>query len=232
MVLTEEQIQNLYTFTKKHFVEWYDLQSELVDHLANDIEHIWQSEPNLSFEQARDKAFKKFGIFGFSDIIEKKQNQLNKQYWKLIWKHFKEFFKLPKLVLTAFLIALVYSIIHLVIQKHIVLASITFTTCLLLMYDLHIKHNEVKKRQKVTGKKWLFQNNINALGMFSIIAQIPLNTFNFLRNVNWTTNKEIIASIILVIYLITCYIFTQIIPRKIEEEASKLHPEYNLYQKA
>ncbi len=37
MQLTKDQIQNLYKFTKQHYVEWYDLQSELVDHLANDI---------------------------------------------------------------------------------------------------------------------------------------------------------------------------------------------------
>ena len=36
--LTNEQIKNLFKFTKKHYVEWYDLQSELVDRLANDIE--------------------------------------------------------------------------------------------------------------------------------------------------------------------------------------------------
>lgn len=38
MKLTKTQIQNLYTFTKNHFVEYYDLQTELVDHLVNDIE--------------------------------------------------------------------------------------------------------------------------------------------------------------------------------------------------
>ena len=72
MKLTQKQIQNLYKFTRQHYVYWYDLQSELVDHLANDIEDIWKKEPNLSFEKAKEKAFKKFGIFGFMDVIEKK----------------------------------------------------------------------------------------------------------------------------------------------------------------
>lgn len=38
--LSKEDIQNLYTFTRQHYVEHYDLQTELVDHLANDIEII------------------------------------------------------------------------------------------------------------------------------------------------------------------------------------------------
>lgn len=41
MKLTPEQIQELYKFTRQHYVEHYDVQTELVDHLANDIEQIW-----------------------------------------------------------------------------------------------------------------------------------------------------------------------------------------------
>jgi len=54
MTLTEEHIDQLYKFTRKHFVEHYDVQTELVDHLANDIEQIWIDQPKLSFEEARD----------------------------------------------------------------------------------------------------------------------------------------------------------------------------------
>jgi hypothetical protein len=49
MKLTETHIQELYKFTRKHYVYFYDVQSELVDHLANDIEDIWKAQPNLSF---------------------------------------------------------------------------------------------------------------------------------------------------------------------------------------
>ncbi len=35
--LSENQIQQLYKFTEQHYVEWYDVQTELVDHLANGI---------------------------------------------------------------------------------------------------------------------------------------------------------------------------------------------------
>ena len=38
MQLTPAQIQKLYAFTIKHYVVHYDLQTELVDHLANGIE--------------------------------------------------------------------------------------------------------------------------------------------------------------------------------------------------
>ena len=59
MKLTNQHIEQLYKFTRQHYVEHYDVQTELVDHLANDIEQIWVDKPQLSFEQARDISFKK-----------------------------------------------------------------------------------------------------------------------------------------------------------------------------
>jgi len=50
MKLTTPQIEDLFKFTRKHFVYHYDVQSELVDHLANDIEEIWNEKPYLSFK--------------------------------------------------------------------------------------------------------------------------------------------------------------------------------------
>jgi len=43
--MTEEQIQKLYLFASQHFVKRYDLQTELVDHLANGIELQWEEQP-------------------------------------------------------------------------------------------------------------------------------------------------------------------------------------------
>ena len=83
MSLTKKQIENLYAFTRKHFVDYYDLQTELVDHLANDIEAILEEDPSSSFEQARDKAFKKFGVFGFMEVVEQRAKAMNKKYAKL-----------------------------------------------------------------------------------------------------------------------------------------------------
>ncbi len=70
MKLTDFQIQQLYTFTQKHYVDWYDVQTELVDHLANGIETQLEENPNLSFDDALKLEFKKFGIMGFSSVVE------------------------------------------------------------------------------------------------------------------------------------------------------------------
>ena len=93
--IDHEQMQKLFTFTRQHFVEYYDLQAELADHLANAIEARWAEQPGLSFDEALHLEFKKFGIFGFSDIVEQRQNALFKKYYRLVWHEFRSTVSLP-----------------------------------------------------------------------------------------------------------------------------------------
>lgn len=88
MKVTNSQIDTLYTFTRQHYVEWYDGQTELVDHLANGIEEQWQENPNLTFDEALKNEFKRFGVlcyYGFYLIKEsikykKTQKQTGKKW--------------------------------------------------------------------------------------------------------------------------------------------------------
>jgi hypothetical protein len=88
MKLTQDQIQELYKFTRAHYVEHYDLQTELVDHLANGVEQQWAHYPKLSFEEAKQMEFKKFGVFGFMDVVAERQKAMGKKYRKIIWQFF------------------------------------------------------------------------------------------------------------------------------------------------
>ena len=130
MKLTNSHIQELYKFTRKHFVEHYDVQTELVDHLANNIESLWEENPKLTFEQARDTSFKKFGVFGFMNVVEAKQKQLSKRYAKILWQFMKEWFSVPKIILTLLIFSFFYSFLGLeinevFIQVFILLLAIT-----------------------------------------------------------------------------------------------------------
>jgi hypothetical protein len=62
----------------------------LVDHIANYIEQTWVENPNLSFEEAREQSFKKFDVFGFIEVLEVKQKQMNKRYIKLVFGFIRE----------------------------------------------------------------------------------------------------------------------------------------------
>lgn len=100
MPLTDQQVEKLFEFTRKKYVYFYDLQVELVDHLAESIEYAMEKDPSLSFEAALEKVYKTFGIFGFGKIVQQKSEALYKQSKWMWWQEFKNFLTIPKVFLT------------------------------------------------------------------------------------------------------------------------------------
>lgn len=236
MKLTPEHIDHLYKFTRAHYVEWYDLQTELVDHLANDIEKIWEKEPNLSFDQAKNKAFKKFGIFGFQDVIKDKSNAVSKRYRKLLWQIFKDYFKPPKIIITLLITIIIFSLLNLTAYKTTVLIMAFWIVFIIpIIFGFQYK-SEQNKRFKETGKKWMFDEIIKQSGLLFLISiQIPiqlLRLFNPKSALELNSTELLIASFFLSLFIIFVYILTKVIPQKLKEEMGKLYPEYKLYLKA
>ena len=126
----------------------FDVQTELVDHLANDIENIWEEHPKLSFQDAQDKSFKKFGIFGFMDVIEAKQKQMSKRYRKILWRFFKEWFTMPKLAVTLGLVFMIFFFLKLPYSKYILLGALLFLAIFDLITDMYLEKTNKKKHTK------------------------------------------------------------------------------------
>ena len=110
--VTPKQIERLYEFTRQHYVEYFDVQTELVDHLANAIETHWQELPDDDFETALQKEFRKFGVFGFMDVVEHKTKEMNKRYSKILWQKIKDFFTFPKIMMTLCIALVVYTVLY------------------------------------------------------------------------------------------------------------------------
>ena len=228
MKLTPEQIQELYKFTRQHYVEYYDVQTELVDHLANDIEQIWQEQPNLPFEKSRDMSFKKFGVFGFMDVVEARSKALNKKYWKLIWGFFKEFFKIPQVISTVVIFMVIYTG-FLVVPNHTwMYMFIGFSICAVLIVRLFQLQQMKKRRFKQTNKKWLLEEyilNAGNIGAFAyIIFSLPIN----LKVQVTSTYAIVFMSLFFTSYILLIYIIAFVLPKKAEEILEKQYPEYKL----
>lgn len=231
MKLTTEQIDQLFAFTRQHYVEWYDLQSELVDHLANAIETQWQENPKLTFDEVLNKEFGKFGVFGFMGVVEERQKFLGKKYNRLIWKYYKEFFRLPKIILTTALIYGVYIFMCFFKSPEEVFRW-TYISILIVSFGLFLNaRKRLKQRQKQTGKKWLFEVNENTPTIFFQFLfgfNITNPIFILLEGHQLHNEYSIIASSVLVFIGLYIYIQLKIIPNKVAEELAKTYPEYKL----
>ncbi len=231
MKLTETQIEELYKFTRKHYVYHYDVQTELVDHLANDIEQIWVTQQYLSFQEARDKSFKKFGIFGFMDVIEAKQKQMNKRYSKILWRFFKEWFTLPKIVITTTLFLTLFFILKIPFSEYVLMGSFL----VLIMYDMIVLYKSRKNQKKQKNKEekvFLLEamigtskNGFTGLALVNLFNFINLTdvSFSSLEN-HWLLLVSFSATIVIILF----YLITYVIPKKAEELLQETYPEYKM----
>lgn len=224
--VTSKQMERLYEFTHQHYVEYYDVQAELVDHLANAIETHWQTAPNDDFETILQKEFRKFGVFGFMNIVEEKTNQMNRRYNRILWENIKTFFSFPKIILTLLLAVLTYSLLLLFEDKGVViltLNSITIATIIILSF-----RNRKLYYQK-SGKKWLFEDIIFRLNYYNWLFALIFQ-FNF-QFVKYIPNSSIVLwtySILFAIFLIFIYLVTLHFPKSTEKYLTEIYPEYKL----
>ena len=230
MKLSEIQIENLYKFTRQHYVEHYDVQTELVDHLANDIEQIWEEHPNLSFEDARDKSFKKFGIFGFMDVVDAKKSQMIKKYFKIILKFVKDWFQLPKILLTFGLFFGFYQLQKLA-NAYEVHIAVLFGVFIIQLIVFSIDIRKQKKQRIKTNKKWLFDSVIKTQG-FGSAGLIAFYTAQFIMPKSSLMFSQMgdfrsfLIAFIMSFFIIISYISCVVIPKKAEQLLEETYPEY------
>ena len=99
--LPEGEIQKLFTFVKSKNVPYKDVQFEIVDHLASAMEDLKDDNPEWSYSKCLDEIYNKFPITGFAILQLEKEEALKKYWCKKMLPFVKEYFKLPKILLTA-----------------------------------------------------------------------------------------------------------------------------------
>ncbi|WP_432672405.1 hypothetical protein [Flavobacterium sp. SM2513] len=226
MKLNEAQIEKLYLFTRQHFVEYYDLQTELVDHLANAIEAQWQLFPTRTFDEALQIEFQKFGVFGFMDVVEKRQSALNKKYGKIVWSHFKNFFRFPQIMGTFSVVGILFFILKMSLYSNIFFISLVVILLVLFFVELFRNARKLKKNNEETGKKWLFKEILAGYGQGSAFLYIPLQFVLHFKGDLSNNYILLFASLFIVSLALGQYIILVIIPNKAEVYLKETYPEY------
>jgi hypothetical protein len=228
MKLTPSQIDQLYTFTQQHYVEYFDLQTELVDHLANSIEEQWAENPKRSFEEALQIEFKKFGVFGFMDVVEQRKIAMNKKYSKLVWLHFKNFFKLPQIIGTLLSIFLVFQMLKSITISHEVVAILAYMILISFWVGLIRMNRKRKKTVKEEGKKWLLKDIIYGYSSMAGMSYLPFQIFLQFEIHHSNLTTLFFMSFFIVSMVIIEYILFFVIPSKASEYLKQTYPEYDL----
>lgn len=231
--ITTKETEELFQFCHKHYVYHYDLQVELVDHLASAIEEQWENNPDLAFEQALRSSFGKFGITGFSKIKQQKQKELTRKYNRLIWKYVLAFFSWPKIVMTAAFTLVLASIFKIVENDIWVLVPIfAGLTIFMLYYYFRISPKNFKSA-KVKGKKFLLLEQLKRGQQIGFLAmQLAIQSPNLSRifSFNAFQNNASIFGVSLFIVLLTIMLIGEMfyVPEKIKEHFKEQFTEFAL----
>lgn len=101
MQLTKEQILYIEDYIKGFDIKYYEIYMEILDHMILSVETILEQNKEIIFEDAVIQAkVEGFGKKGFRGMMNEKVKLAQKQARKENNKKIKEYFTLPKLVLT------------------------------------------------------------------------------------------------------------------------------------
>lgn len=225
--ISKEQTERLYRFTREHFVDHYDLQTELVDHLAQGIEKQWQEHPTLDFEKALQNEFKKFGIFGFSDVVAERQAAMSKRYNTFIWRHFKEYFRLPKIILTVTTMMVLFGVFSQIQQYR----ELVFFGIFILYVVFYIKVYRKSLKKNKPDKKWMMAEMIYQYGASSSIMpiyfQLPAQLSFHAPEALYHPYVLAFYCVFMVLFFIINHIMLYVIPKKAEDYLRETYPEYD-----
>jgi hypothetical protein len=98
-IIDEGKMDHLYRYCRSRGVRYYDIQTELADHLADAIEKLGAEKPGLGFYELLDEVDAQFAPGEFAAIVRNKSWLLTRQYWKLYRKELLTFFAPPRLFL-------------------------------------------------------------------------------------------------------------------------------------
>ncbi len=229
--IDSKEVEALYTFTRQHYVEYYDLQTELVDHLANGMEKRWLTQPHLSFEENLQLEFKKFGVIGFADVIKAHQKAITKRYYRIIGRVLLKQLLQPKYI---FALTLATGISFLMMQS--IYSLIGLCTLLLAIYIGIISYSvknriAFQKRRKKRAKVYLLEELLTNIGGMGTLIAFPVYFIN-IPGYHQILHEPLQAfglAIFTVLCLFVFYTTTFILPKRKEKILNKIYPERKLW---
>lgn len=216
MNLTPEQIQYIHDFVRRKYVDYYDVQIELVDHIATAIEEKIEANPKLDFYTALQEVYDGFGRFGFVKFVEEKEKQVQWRFRKMYSREVQNFFTIPRVLFTVaffFLSYQFYKVSPYVVSKNVTLILFTF----LVFFQIV---GYVWEKNKLRKELISINSPITAALIFNLVNQaINLSAFEkFHQDSIWWL--PFIAT-----FMVIGNLSNFIVSRKLRTEQRRLYPE-------
>jgi hypothetical protein len=193
MKLDKEQIRHIKDFVRARGFTWYDVQLEIIDHVACKVEDLMTANSALTLDAAIAQTHAGFGVMGFSVVEDSMTASLQKRYWKLFRSTFVSYFNWKLLPLMAGFVYLCY-IASKAINAPVMLINITW----IVVFAAIIIYCGVNYRTQQRHKKMLTAQMGNII---AIMVNIPIQLFNIVNIFTKHTTNAGLTGIVLGIFL-------------------------------
>ena len=226
--LTPGQIEELHEFCYFRSVWYYDVQVEIVDHLASAIEKLWETNPRLPFDEAMYQAGEQFGgDWGFATVRQEKEKALRKKYRRMLWQFAAEYYKFPKIMISLLLALTIYTALFFSENDQWIIISLVglfFGFTLFYITYYRRKYLQIKVKEgysflldEISLKGILYKTFIGFGGVFIHEAR---------QQVDFSTTGSVIFSAVISLYLVLLYGDCFFIPMKIREHFTEQFPQF------
>ena len=233
--LTEIQLIELFAFCRKHHVYHYDVQVELVDHLASIIENRWEFEPDLPFWLILNQIYKEFGNYSFSGIKASKEKALRKKYNQLLWRYIVDFIRLPKIILTIAIILTLFSTFRLSPSYKPIFFSFGGLYALTMLVSFGNLFQNKFRLDLISKNSFLFSDHLNAIkNKVFILGIIPIflsSLYNivlseFQLSLSYNVVIQFLAALLMTVLCIVFFAICFYIPKRIKEDFTREFPQF------
>jgi ABC-type multidrug transport system fused ATPase/permease subunit len=177
MTLSQTEKLRLLEFTKDHYVDFYDVRLLIAKDLEDDILQQMKEDKTLSFEEALQNAFEKYGVIGFSDVSEDYMKKINTYFYKkVILKVVKDEVSKPKFwfLATAFFLIIYYAIMSLDSMPFVLAGGFIVLIILGLIFYFRKLHKEIKGLKKRDHYYYLDQLLVSNNSILFPFTYMPL----------------------------------------------------------
>lgn len=178
--ITNQKITDFDSFgrkDKKHL--YYDIQSEMTDHIASNIEDVMQTE-NHSFSEAFELAKHKWNTSELQKLEQAKEKALRSKYTKLYFSTFKKLFLSPYL-LYVFLLGIVLFKLLMIDEFWFTQVKFIVSICCLL-FGLGLILVNMFQTEKINGKQNRFLLNSISFRIIAVLTGLNAVITNFAFN--------------------------------------------------
>jgi hypothetical protein len=232
---------------------------ELVDHIASAIEALWVTNPELPFEEAAFRIGEQFGIepfshssynsilpsitglhfsgeSGFEAIKEAKEKELRMKYERLQWKYMRDFFQLPRIILTVVIALVLFAVFR--------FSSDNFKPVIILMgaymvaffIYLTVYYPKLISLNLIAGKSFLLLNQLKS-NKVSIVNTCLFTPFNLclwgsLVDKHFAGNQfgdlffDSFFAAVITFSIIIMIVTAVYIPQRIKEDFTREFPQF------